>query len=196
MSWRLLNDIGSVVARDDSLVPGTSTKKNTCVCELVFKREELLYDIANMAYVEGDITPAQDSHERHQIQDVVEDGNIDRVLRKIDLAVDACTEALYPYTKTEIDLEESREDTLESEGDYYIGLMLPTDFSKTTVNYLEKLIHEYIVCYVLADWMSITNIRNTQSAVNWSAKLEETKDEMQRALFTRYRRIRRTSSPF
>lgn len=194
MSWYWLDD--GVILRDESLVPGTSTKKNSCVCMLTFKRKELLYDIANMAFVEGDITPTQDSHERHQIQDVIEDGNIDRILRKIELAIASCTEALYPYTKVEIDPEESREDTLEADGDYYIGLSLPADFSKTTINYLEKLIHEYIVCYVLSDWMSITNIRNTQSAVNWSAKLEETKGEMQRALFTRYRRIRRTSSPF
>lgn len=48
--------------------------------------KELLYDIANMAWVEGDLMDGVDyNHIKHLVQDVVEDGNRDRVMRIVDL---------------------------------------------------------------------------------------------------------------
>ena len=37
---------------------------------LLFKREQLIYDIRNLAYVEGDIMPEAQQHERHTVQDL------------------------------------------------------------------------------------------------------------------------------
>ena len=44
---------------------------------LVFRREQLLYDISNYAFVEGDIMGEDAEHARHQVKDIAEEGNVD-----------------------------------------------------------------------------------------------------------------------
>ena len=143
--------------------PGTNKPVYTNKVTLTFKRDELLYDINNIAYVEGDVMPADNEHDRHQVMDVGQDGNIDRVTRVLDVAFAECEELLYPYSKK---------------------------------NLMEKYIHEFLVYRVLADWMSITNLKNAASAQNWQAKLEEIKDEIESTLNAHRYRTRRTMNPF
>lgn len=176
--------------------PGTNKPVYTNKVTLTFKRDELLYDINNIAYVEGDVMPADNEHDRHQVMDVGEDGNIDRVTRVLDVAFAECEELLYPYSKKPVETEESRDDTLANTDEYVIELTVPDDFSKTTVNLMEKYIHEFLVYRVLADWMSITNLKNAASAQNWQAKLEEIKDEIESTLNAHRYRTRRTMNPF
>jgi KaiC/GvpD/RAD55 family RecA-like ATPase len=92
--------------------------------------------------------------------------------------------------------EESRDDVLTETDEYVMELTVPDDFSKTTVNLMEKYIHEFLVYRVLADWMSITNLKNAASAQNWQAKLEEIKDEIESTLNAHRYRTRRTMNPF
>lgn len=175
---------------------GTSKKVYTHKATLTFLRSELLYDARNIAYVEGDVMPTDDEHDRHQVMDLGEDGNIDRVTRIIDLAIAHCREMLFPYSRTDVDEEEERDDKLETPDEYTIELRLPDDFSKSTLTYLEKLIHEYLICRILADWMSITNLKNPSSATNWASKLESLEDEIESTLNARIHRVRRTQTPF
>jgi hypothetical protein len=182
--------------RQSQYVRGTNVPKYTNTVTLKFKREELLYDIKNMAYVEGDVMPTDNEHDRHQVMDIGEDGNIDRVTRIMDLAIDHCTELLYPYSKKDVDDNEERDDTLTETEEYKIEMKVPTDFSKSTVNYLEKLIHELVVYKVLSDWMSITNLRNTNSAANWAAKIKQLEDDIESTLNARMHRVRRTQTPW
>ena len=63
-----------------------------------FKRNELLYDIGNYAFIEGDILEDEDEHRRHQLIDINEAGNIDLVDRMLALAHSECVEFLYPYS--------------------------------------------------------------------------------------------------
>ena len=83
--------------------PCCCRKKNvrTKTVSLKFKRSELLYDCANLGYVHGDTMHTDDEHDRHQVMDIVEDGNVDRVTRILNLAMSEIREALYPYTKEE-----------------------------------------------------------------------------------------------
>ena len=95
---------------------------------------------------------------RAPVIDVGQDGNIDRVRRVLDLAFAEVVEALFPYTKLDvIEGERLNDDLLEREG-YDIDLCVPLGFSRTTLSLLENLIHEYAVCCVLSDWLSMTNI--------------------------------------
>lgn len=175
---------------------GTSKVTYTKTAVLIFYRSELLYDIKNLAFVEGDVMPTADEHDRHQVMDIGEDGNVDRVTRVMDLAVARCVELLYPYSKTEAEDGEYREDTLVNEDEYVIRLKLPDDFSRSTLTYLERLIHEFIVYRVLADWMSFTNIKNPNSAANWLSKLQEIEDDIESTLNARMHRVRKTQTPF
>ena len=159
---------------------------------LTFKRSELVYDISNYCYVEGDVMPTEAEHARHQVLDVAESGNIDRVTRMLNLAHAECVEFLYPYTKEEVTDGEMSSDLAEPE-QYEIRLSLPIEFSKTTVNKLTNLLHEYLVCSVVADWLSITK---PSASENWTNKLYITKTKIQSTLMSRTKILKRKLKPF
>ena len=203
----------------------TGLTKRTKTVKLLFKRSELLYDIKNYAYVEGDVMQVKTEHDRHQVQDIGETGNIDRVTKVLDLAYAESVEALFPYSKQEVEQETEMDNmptvvydeepaeggsdgvktpTHKAEGktegeanaktqDYEIQLLVPDAYSKTTVTLLVRYIHEYMVCRVMADWMSITN---PTSAPKWKEKEQEMLEAMKEAVNFRTKRVRRTQTPF
>lgn len=161
---------------------------------LTFKRAELIYDASNYSFVEADILPEGDECRRHQVFDIGQDGNVDRVTRVLNMAHAECVEMLYPYTKEEIpDEQEALDDVLTEPEVYEIKLTLPKTFSQTTLRLLEQLIHEYLVCRVLADWMSITN---PESESNWQRKFSTLRVKIQTALVSRSGKVRRKLKPF
>ena len=160
---------------------------------LRFEREALLYDIKNYCYIEGDTMERQDEHAKHQVFDVGETGNIDRVTRVLDLAFSNCVDICYPYTKKELCHHASRDNELEEEDEYVMKMSVPEGFSETSVTYLSKLIHELLVYKVMADWMSITK---PESKANWQEKAEATEQEIMSMLNRRTGRVRRPLSPF
>lgn len=161
---------------------------------LTFKRAELIYDASNYSFVEADILPEGDECRRHQVFDIGQDGNVDRVTRVLNLAHAECVEMLYPYTKQEIsDEQEALDDVLSEPETYEIKLTLPDGFSLTTVRMLENLIHEYLVCRVLADWMSITN---PESEANWEKKFTTIRNKIRTSLVSRTGKIKRKLKPF
>lgn len=100
----------------------------------------------------------------------------------------------FSYTKTEIgETQENFDNVLTAPEAYDIVLNLPVGFSMTTVKLLKHLIHEYLVCRVLADWMSITN---PGSQANWEGKFKELKRKIQTSLVSRKGKIRRKCKPF
>ena len=161
---------------------------------LTFKRTELLYDAENYSFVEGDIMKADDEHARHQVFDIAAKGNIDRVTRVLNLAHAECVEMLFPYSKEEIpEGQEAMTDVMTAPEEYHIVLNLPDGFSLTTLKLLTHLVHEYLVCRVLADWMSITN---PSSQANWEEKFRELKTKIQTSLVSRTGKVRRKCKPF
>lgn len=161
---------------------------------LTFKRSELIYDVENYSFVEGEIMRVDNDHARHHVFDIGQQGNIDRVIRVLNLAHAECVEMLFPYSKEEIaDGQETLNDVLTSPEEYHIVLQLPNSFSFTTVKLLQNLIHEYLVCRVLADWMSITN---PSSQANWDEKFVMLKGKMQTSLVSRTGKMRRKCKPF
>lgn len=161
---------------------------------LTFKRQELLYDASNYSFVEADIIPEGDECRRHQVFDIAQDGNVNRVTRVLNMAHAECVEMLYPYTKEEIpDEQEALDDVMQEPEVYEIKLSLPAGFSLTTVKMLENLIHEYLVCRVLADWMSITN---PDSEGTWEKKFVTLRNKIQTSLLSRRGHVRRKLKPF
>ena len=185
---------------------------------IVFKREQLLYDVAHPSWVEGDVLQTDNVHAVHQIQDVIQDQNVDRVTRMLDLAFAECTEMLYPYSKKELldgtvendELTEPTEYVLQSSvpesfskttyeltetTEYVLQLSVPESFSKTTYDLLKLYIHNYMVAYALEDWMSITN-PDKNSKANWYAKIADIRGKIESSINARTGRVRRTLSPF
>lgn len=173
---------------------GNVSERQTMTVPLTFKRAELLYDAENYSFVEGDIMKADDEHGRHQVFDITQSGNIDRVTRVLNLAHAECVEMLYPYTKEKIpEGQEPINDILVEPEEYKIILTLPADFSISTVKLLAEMIHEYLVCRVLSDWMSITN---PASQANWEEKMARIKNKIQTCLMSRVGKVRRKLKPF
>ena len=149
-----------------------------------FFREALLYDIKNVAYVTADIMPVDDDHQKHQVFDVGEDGNVDRVTRIMNLAFAEVVEWLYRFTKLEVRkggktcscskgsgvLAGYLDNEFEEPDEYVLMMRIPSNFSHTTLHLLKELIHEYIVCRVLEDWLSITDKADAEV---WRVKREE-----------------------
>lgn len=159
---------------------------------LGFEREQLLYDIRNYAYIEGHVMQTESTEERHMVQDVGEEGNVDRVTRILDLCFAKVKEMLYPFTKNAISNHEL-DNKLKERRCYGIVLSLPADFSQTTLNLLENLIHEYVVDTAVSDWMSITNAAKAET---WAVKAADAEQEIRRSLNYRIGRMRRQPSVF
>ena len=155
-----VRDVRSTTVGCRSCEEGYRLANAKSVQHLHFSFENLLYSIENLAYVEGDVMPlAMDGEPiRAPVIDVGQDGNIDRVRRVLDLAFAEVVEALFPYTKLDVVEGERLNDDLQEREGYDIELRVPLGFSRTTLSLLENLIHEYAVCCVLSDWLSMTNI--------------------------------------
>ena len=80
--------------------------KECKTCHLGYKvmielqKKELVFDIKNTAaaYADSISSSVEDSHLIHNIYDVGEDGNRDKLARILDSAVEDCKEMLFRYT--------------------------------------------------------------------------------------------------
>ena len=135
---------------------------------LIFERKELVYDIRNACYVEGHILTEATYEQRHTVQDVGEEENVDIVTRTLDLTHADIVERLYPFTEREID-NPVIIDKLHEKPVYGIVMRVPEKFSQTTLNLLGKLIHELLVTSTVKEWLKITN---PNKAMVWQEKEE------------------------
>lgn len=171
---------------------GCDANEERRVVRLKFLRSELLYDIKNYAYVEGDVMGEERQHAQHVLVDVGEEGNVDRVSRILTVVHTAVIEMLFPFTKAE-PIEEEIDDRLHAPEEYVVELNVPITMSRTTLHHLSKLIHEFMVYCVLSDWLSITN---PQAAANWSAKAEAIKEEIEEVKTLRRKAFTRATHPW
>ena len=137
----------------------------------------------------------QNDEIRSHVQDICEEGNIDRVNRMLDMAHAECVELLFAYTKEAIEpiTWEDNEPRCECCGVYSIEMFMPESFSQTTVTLLKNCVHDYMVDYVLADWLSSVD---ANVAAKWTARCEEMKEKIGEAVNFRVRPVRRTLRPF
>lgn len=99
---------------------------------------------------------------------------------------------LFPYTKAE-PIEEEIDNCLHAPEEYVVEMNVPNTMSRTTMHHLSKLIHEYMVYCVLADWLSITN---PHAAANWGAKAEAIKEEIEEVKNLRRKAFTRATHPW
>jgi hypothetical protein len=143
--------------------------------------------------VSADVMHTEDEHTRHQVYDVCEDGNIDRINRMLNIAYWESVSFLYSFTKQDVDDGDSTNDAIKFPDIYTIRLSVPEDFAKSSQNILEDYIHEYMTDRVLEDWMSITN---KEDQITWKNKLEEIKLKISSCLSFRNKRVRIKMHPF
>jgi hypothetical protein len=171
-------------------------KDRTKTVVLTFLRNELLNDLDQYGYVEGDVMKADADHlkhGKHQTQDITQDGNIDIVTRKLDLKVAWCRETLFPYTKNPVMDNVTLDDVLQDTETYTIAMTVPSDFSDTTAEWLEQLIHNLLVWWVLYYWLSITK---PEGAEKWLTLAKDSEEELEKAKSRLCGRVRRPLAPF
>lgn len=166
---------------------------NKRAATITLYRSQILYDIEQYAHIEGLVMQVQNEHDRSMVMDATEEGNIDRVNRVLNLAYCELVEMMFPFTKEACDEEELRNDEIVEPSVYVLSLSLPSLFSKTTVNHIAALAHEYMVCRVLSDWFNITKNVAWES---WQLRLADVSSQIRTRLNARRGAIRRTQSPF
>ena len=129
------------------------------------QKKELVFDIKNTAaaYADSISSSVEDLHLIHNIYDVGEDGNRDKLARIIDSAVEDCKEMLFRYTKMEMlgrgfdsnEREECIGSPTNDEDAYYLAMRMPQGFSKTSVHTMTVYLHDYIVNQSLYEWLMI-----------------------------------------
>ena len=82
---------------------------------------------------------------------------------------------------------------IEEPAVYNIELSLPMEFSRTTLELLESLIHEFIVYNILAEWMLLVK---PDGASKWLAKAEAAKQRIKGSLNVRRAHLHRPMKPF
>lgn len=124
---------------------------------LQFNRKDLLYDIANCGFVIADLLPRDETNKSIHIADIIQDGNVDIVTRKMDVAYFACKELLRSWTKSDpVDGGVLNNEFVERE-QYSIVLTYPEGVTMGTLENLNALVHEYMVARIIYEWLSINN---------------------------------------
>jgi len=171
-------------------------EERTKTVVLMFYRHELLNDLDGYGFVEGDVQRDDAEHlkhGKHLTQDITQEGNVDLVTRWLDLKLAWCREQLYPYTKSPVMDNVTLDDTLESTETYVITMTVPEDFSDTTAEYLEQLIHNLLVWWVLYKWLSMTK---PEAADKWLALAKDAEEELHKSKSRLCGRLRRPLRPF
>ena len=173
---------------------GDETRRNRQEVTVTLRRQNLLYDIRNCAYIESHTLPDDAPHIRHLVADIAEEGNIDRLDRVIALAFSILIERLGRWTHADLDTDTNEvTDDRWTPCEYRLRLCLPRRHNKTTVHLLAHLLHEYIVIKALYDWL-LTAV--PKSAEAWAARLAEIEDELTRLLNNNSLVFRRHTSPW
>lgn len=116
------------------------------MAKVFFNREDLLYEIAGMAYVVADVKVGQRSdHELHQTFDICEPGNVERVGHILSLAFIEATNMASALL---------RKDSAKCRAGFRLMFRQEVDHSR--VQLVGSLVKEYLIARVLDDWLTVT----------------------------------------
>lgn len=187
-----------------------SIDKQTEKVALKYTRSDIIYHIANDAYIQRQAAKAS-----VDVVDICADGNIDHVERVLRLTLRHIIEIMYTATKAEMSelppaadgegyeladywiyplvddgygSADKRPPTIIEDRTYTINMCV-TNSSATTMEYLYDLIREVLICSVIADWLSI--VAPDLSTI-WQNKIVDAEDLIKSALNRRTKLARIT----
>lgn len=115
--------------------------------KLLIKSSEVLDDVKAAAWLESELHPELNRHRRHEMADVCEPGNIERVWRTLDIAESQVRIALIRILKSPKHIVPVN--ALNKPDKW--GFKFLFDVSDTVVGFIRDKIHEYMVAAVMAD---------------------------------------------
>lgn len=159
------------------------------------RRDLLLYDIANYAFIEGHRTESLtgEPQKAHLLTDICADGNIDRVNRTLGLAHASAVEILHPLTRRRQACGRIANEIWTPDA-YHILFRHDVWLPDTTVHLLARLAHEYMVGKAMHAWLSMAD---PTSAARWAEKCAEAANALRQcALSTAQPSFTRRSHPW
>lgn len=153
---------------------------------------ELFYDARNKTYLvaRGADMPYKQEAYAQLTEDEAEKEQFNR---SVSTAFAKCVEALYPYTKEAVEDGDETTNKLSHDTIYEIALLLPDDMSKTSISLVTNYLHDYIVCYALYDWYSLTSAGGGD---DWLLRANAALEQVRTRLNARINRVRRKLTPF
>ena len=114
---------------------------------MIIRADEVLADIGSAAWLEQELHPEADRHRRHQMADICQRDNVERVWRVLGVAVAEVRLALLAILASRGDPLGSNElDRPECWSFSFCGQLAPD-----ILTFLKEKIHEYLVASVMAD---------------------------------------------
>ncbi|MBR1792084.1 MAG: hypothetical protein IJ764_00380 [Bacteroidales bacterium] len=160
---------------------------------ITLKRSELIYDIQNRAMLVARGFDSGDNFKDISLMQPGDDENdLDMLARSLNTAFDDIAEALFAFCKTSAEDGTERDDSISLPESYILQLTIPDDYSDTSVRRLVNIMHEYMVCLALADWLTATY---PAAAEQWIVRKDQAINNLRRTVQKRIRRVRRTMSP-
>lgn len=162
------------------------------------EKKELVYDIKNTAFIFAHSLPGDISDQvKHNVYEIGEDGNRDKLARMLDEAVEDCREMLFTLTRRHAAGHEPMyesdawEECVGAPGNdmdsYYINMVFPFLASRTALHTLGVYVHNYIVNTVLYNWMLLAYPSGTES---FSVKTAELQEKIRKAVIRPSGRVR------
>ncbi|MDE7419259.1 MAG: hypothetical protein K2N35_03530 [Muribaculaceae bacterium] len=111
------------------------------------KSKEVLADIRSAAWLESELHPELNRHRRHEMADICEDGNIERVWRIIGIQIAEIRLSLLKILHPEEHLSYSN--SLLSPDSWQFRFLFP--LPEDTMVFIKEKIHECLVAAVMAD---------------------------------------------
>ena len=109
--------------------------------------KEVLADIRSAAWLESELHPELDHHRRHEMADICEDGNIERVWRVLALAE---VEVRLALCRILHEREAAKEDNGLECPEIWQFRFFP-ELAPSLFSFIREKIHEYMVARVMAD---------------------------------------------
>lgn len=114
---------------------------------MTIKTSEILDDVRSAAWLESELHPELDRHRRHEMADICEKGNIERVWRVSAISVAEVRMALSRVLRQESRVVHDNSLERPDRWDFRFICMLPPSI----LAYIKEKTHEYVVARVMAD---------------------------------------------
>lgn len=142
---------------------------------LSFGRDEVMFDIANIAHAEGDVLPAEALHTKHQVQEALEDGNREIVTRAVATAFAVVCRAFEPLSDGASADGQTLRNEYQEPAAYRLTALVPKTFSKASAQLAQTLAHDYLVaCGLFALFLVVY----PDGAAKWRAMADGALDQL------------------
>lgn len=143
----------------------------------IFSQDDILFDVQNLAAAQGESSRVEDStgEKLEQFKNICADGNIERPIKTIPIAISKCEKKLHKWAGFPIGDHLSIDNAPQDRPEFVMELKVEEHFTTDIAWALMRQIQEYIEMFVLYDWAGITYPEGKQ---HWLDMLNEAETEI------------------